>query len=294
MLEAPFEVIEPKSAETPVIVEAPHAGLWLDAESAMWTVTPARSIARDADLYVDELFAGAPDHGATFLYARLSRYVVDLNRDETDYDGAAVIGGPSGDRPRGVIWRMSSDGLPVLRDAVPPREYERRMERFYRPYHAALRELIARKHERFGFCVVLCAHSMPTPRRHGRVERKTADIVPGTRGRTTAADVWINTVDDVARSFGWEIHHDRPYRGGFTTGHYGRPRDGVHAVQVEIARRLYMDEHTLARKDAELPPHNGFPRVRQFADVLVETLVREALAAARDRAMDAQGVTTGT
>ena len=277
MLEAPFDVVEAKAGdtaeETPVVVEAPHAGLWLDAESAAWIIAPARSIARDADLYVDELFADAPSLGASFIFARLSRYVVDLNRSEADFDGVAVVGGSANERPRGVIWRLSSDGLPVLRDTVPASEYERRMRCFYRPYHDALSALIERKKRRFGFAVVLCAHSMPSPRRRGRSRPfRTADIVPGTRGRTSAADVWIDTVERVAQTAGFDVQHDVPYRGGHTTGHYGRPAGGVHVVQVEIARRLYMDEQSLARLD------EGFALTRQFAQQLVTELVQTARA----------------
>lgn len=281
MLEAPFQVLEPPTGDSPVVVEVPHAGLWLDAESANWTIAPVRSIARDADLYVDRLFERTPELGATLLSARVSRYVVDLNRSETDYDGAAVIGGPSSDRPRGVIWRLSSDGLPVLRDAVPHAEYRRRIDRFFRPYHDALTEIIERKRERFGFAMVLCAHSMPSPRRRGRsLARNLADIVPGTRGRTSAANVWIDTVEEVARSFSWDVQHDVPYRGGFTTGHYGRPGEGVHVVQLEIARRLYMDEQSLA----PLEHAAGFARVASFADALVSQLVDLAGAHASDHA----------
>lgn len=276
MLEAPFDVVEADTTEeSPVVVEAPHAGLWLDAEAATLTIAPARSIARDADLYVDELFADAPSLGATFIFARLSRYVVDLNRSEADFDGAAVAGGSMDDRPRGVIWRLSSDGLPVLRDAISADEYERRMRCFYRPYHDALAGLIERKKQRFGFAVVLCAHSMPSPRRRGRSRPfRTADIVPGTRGRTSAADLWIDTVERVAQGAGLNVQHDVPYRGGHTTGHYGRPGNGVHVVQVEIARRLYMDEQTLARLD------EGFAHTRRFAQELVTELVQVARAEA--------------
>lgn len=281
MSEAPFQVLEPLAGPSPVVVEVPHAGLWMDAESANWTIAPMRSIARDADLYVDQLFRRAPELGATLLSARVSRYVVDLNRSETDYDGAAVIGGPTSDRPRGVIWRLSSDGLPVLRDAVPHGEYRRRINRFFRPYHDALLALIEDKRRRFGFAVVLCAHSMPSPRRRGRsLARGLADIVPGTRGRTSAADLWIDTVEDVARSFSWDVQHDVPYRGGFTTGHYGRPSEGVHVVQLEIARRLYMDEQSLA----PLEHHEGFARVARFADALVSRLVDTASRRATDPA----------
>src|SRR5689334_3002733 len=107
---AQFEVVEPSSGESPVIVEVPHAGLSLDAETLAWTVAPAASVARDADLYVDALFADAPAEGATLLVARASRYVVDLNRSESDCDREAVEGGGKDPWPRGLIWRLTTEG----------------------------------------------------------------------------------------------------------------------------------------------------------------------------------------
>src|SRR5690606_498800 len=125
------------------------------------------------------------------------RYVVDLNRADDDFDGAAVVGGPAKDRPRGVIWRLTSDGIPVLRDRMPQSEYQRRMAHFYYPYHEAVQRILLRKRARFGFAVMLCAHSMPTPRMRGLgsiglVPGYDADLVPGTRGRSSAAASWID------------------------------------------------------------------------------------------------------
>lgn len=273
-----FEVVEPEE-DSPVVVEIPHAGLGLDPPTLSWIVAPARCIARDADLYVDQLYADAPGLGATVLQAKVSRYVVDLNRADTDYDGQTVDGGSTADRPRGVVWRLTSEGYPVLRERMPRAELERRLARFWRPYHATLSELLAKKRRDFGFAVLLCAHSMPTPRTRGLrslMPSTVADVVPGTRGRTSAAARWIDAVDAVARAHGFGVEHDVPYRGGFSTGHYGRPDEGVHAVQVEVARRLYMDEDTL-----ELAPE-GAARLGTFASALVERLVSEARSVYRD------------
>ena len=77
-----------------------------------------------------------------------------------------------------------------------------------------------------------------------------ADVVPGTRGRTSAASVYIDCADALFRGAGLSIRHDDPYRGGFTTGHYGRPVDDVHAIQIELSRALYLEEVTLVRRDA--------------------------------------------
>ncbi|MFO0637754.1 MAG: N-formylglutamate amidohydrolase [Polyangiaceae bacterium] len=268
----PFRVLEPPGEESPLLVEVPHAGLVVDDGTRASCVAPPRSIEKDADRYVDELYADAPRLGATLLVATYSRYVVDLNRAETDVDGGSVQGivGPMR-ASRGVVWRLTGDGLPVLAAPLEPAELERRLATVYRPYHEALYRIVRRKVAKHGFAVVLAAHSMPSMGTlpSGRKGPPRADVVPGTRGRTSAANVLIDAVDHHARTEGYSVSHDDPYRGGFTTAHYGRPRDGVHVVQIELARRLYMDETTLER-------HDGFARTRALAAGLMNALTHAA------------------
>lgn len=268
---AAFEVTEPRSGESPVVVEVPHASVTLDPESLAFTIAPARCIARDADLYVDRLCELVPSEGATLLCASLSRYVVDLNRAPDEYDEEAAEGGGPTPWPRGLVWRLSTDGDPVLARRLPRAELERRLEHVYRPYHATLAKLLERKRARFGRSVLICAHSMPTRRRAGDAAPARADIVPGTRGRTTAAGALIDLVDQHARAHGYSVQHDVPYRGGYATGHYGTPSTGSHAVQIEIARRLYMDEATF-RIDPQ-----GFRGVQEFARTLAARLAHANL-----------------
>jgi len=251
-----------------VLVEVPHAGLALDAETLAWTIAPAASIARDADLYVDSLMQDAPAEGATLLVSKASRYLVDLNRGEQDCDAEAVEGGGRVPWPRGVVWRLTTQGAPILVKRLPRPELERRLALLYRPYHEALRSILRRKRDRFGFALLLCAHSMPAQRRRGHPEPASlpADLVPGTRGRTSAAGPMIDVVDRLGRAQGWTVRHDDPYRGGFSTGHYGRPADALHAVQIELARSLYMNETTLG-----IDPQ-GFSIVREFSRALVARL----------------------
>jgi N-formylglutamate deformylase len=282
-----FEVVDPRGAESPVLVEVPHAGVHVDPESLAWTVAPARSIGRDADLYVDALFQDAPAEGATLLVARMSRFVVDLNRSEVDCDGEAVEGGGRTPCPRGLIWRLTTDGEPILGARLPRSELARRLNRFYRPYHQTLAGILSRKRERFGFAILLCAHSMPSQTRRGHADAHLgrADIVPGTRGRTTAAGDVIDLVDRHVRSYGYSIRHDDPYKGGFSTAHYGQPEQSIHAVQIEIARRLYMDEHSLALDG------QGFSVVRDFGRTLVGKLASADLhGVLRRYALDAREI----
>jgi N-formylglutamate deformylase len=266
-----FEERDPVGAETCVIVEVPHAGIFVPAECLAELCAPARAIARDADLYVDEIYAGAPSAGASLLAARLSRYVVDLNRGEEDIDAESVEGGPASSRaPRGIIWRLSSDRDRVLTGPLPRKSFEHRVRSFYRPYHERLQALIADKRARFGRAIVLAAHSMPSVGRRGHTDLDAvrADVVPGTRGRTSAAGPIIDLVDQFFRTRGFEVRHDLPYSGGFTTQHYGRPADGVHVIQIELARRLYMDEFTL------LPSPERMEKLRALCTDLVGAVGR--------------------
>jgi N-formylglutamate amidohydrolase len=271
---APFELLEPApDRETPVLVEVPHASVAVPPRVLGQIETPAANLARDADLFVDALYGDATDVGATLLCARLSRYAVDLNRAEDDVDSESVEGGPSTSRaPRGVIWRLGGDGARVLSRPLPRGELERRLADYHRPYHTELARVLARKVRRFGVAVVLAGHSMPSRGRwpNGEAGPERADVVPGSRGRTSADAKFIDVVETHARTQGWSVRHDEPYRGGYTTAFYGRPRERVHAVQVELARRLYMDEETLT-------PHTRFQDVRAWCRALVAKLGELAL-----------------
>lgn len=263
-----FSVVEPRGKPAPVVVEVPHAGLYVDAQTLATLRAPAQAIGRDADLLVDELYQDAPEVGATMLISKASRYVCDLNRSEADIDARAAVSGVATSAPHGLIWHTTTDNQPVLSAPLSPAEVERRLNILYRPYHQALKAQIENKLARFGHCVLLCAHSMPSTARGGSSEVARADIVPGSRGGTTAHRRIIEIPEALARQRHWTVSHDEPYRGGFTTAHYGQPEKGVHAVQVEIARRMYMDESALEKN----PGH--FEMVRTYCRELVRALGR--------------------
>jgi N-formylglutamate deformylase len=268
-LDVTFRIEPPRIPRRPVVVEIPHAGLGLDPESAAWSIAPLRSVARDADLYVDRLYTDAPDLGATLFVANLSRYVCDLNRAESDYDRLSVVGGQGEGAPHGFIWRRTSDGDAALSSPLPNEDRIRRRDTFYRPYHAALGALLDQLRQQFGFAILLCAHSMPSRGKAGTPDagRARADVVPGTRDRTSCAESVLKVPERLASQFGWSLQHDHPYRGGHTTGHYGRPAQGWHAVQIELSRGLYMDEATLV-------PSNGMVVARNFCAELVSMLAK--------------------
>ena len=243
-----FDLTVPERGETPVFVEVPHAGLDIPAVVRDQIVASEWAILRDADPHVDQLYVHAPEEGATLLCARVSRYVVDLNRAPDDVDAETVPDHPSprAVQPRGVVWRMTTDGRPALRAPLSYRDLQTRLDVFHRPYHRVVAQELDRLRARFGFAILVAGHSMPSVGRSGHVDSgvRRADIVPGTRGRTTADARIIDLVDAHFRAAGLTVRHDDPYRGGWSTGHYGRPGEAQHAIQIEVNRALYMDEST--------------------------------------------------
>jgi N-formylglutamate amidohydrolase len=257
-----FVLTQPRAPEVPVIVEVPHAGLEVDAETLATLVAPAVAIGRDADLYVDELYADAPDAGAALLTARMSRYVCDLNRSEHDVDRDTVLGASGRPSPHGLIWRSTTDNRAAIARPLPKAELERRLLTYYRPYHEQLDLLVRDRLARHGFVILVSGHSMPSRGRDGHDDpgRERADVVPGTRQRTTAASAVIEVTERVAARFHLGLAHDEPYRGGQTTIRYGRPAAGIHAIQIELNRKLYMDEQSLVKKPNEFRMMRSFCR----------------------------------
>lgn len=264
------ELTHPRTTPSPVLVEVPHSGLQVPPEVESEIDATPSAMLRDSDIYVDQLYQRAPENGATLLVSRVSRYVVDLNRGPDDVDSAAVPKHPKARHipARGVVWRARTDGTPLLRTPLTVEQFARRIKLFYEPYHRTLRDVAAQIREQHGQVVIVAAHSMPSAGRRtvGGGEVRRADIVPGTRGRSTADGRIIDLIDSHFRQAGLSVKHDEPYRGGWTTSAYGAPKRGQHAVQIELNRALYVDEQTSEIKK------NDFAQLQTVLDQLVGKL----------------------
>jgi N-formylglutamate deformylase len=268
-MEEIFSLSVPREGETPVLVEIPHAGLGVPEALRDATLVSPDTILKDSDVYVDKLYARASSAGASVLTAQLSRYIVDLNRAPDDVDSQTVPDHPDprGVQPRGVVWRVTTQGRPALREPLTYAALAERLRLYHAPYHEALDRELARKRERFGFAILLAAHSMPSTSRVGASAAAIrADVVPGTRGRTTADERVIDLVDRHFREAGLTVRHDDPYRGGWTTATHGRPSEGLHAIQVELNRALYVEE------ESGRPRDGAFESIEALALELVRRL----------------------
>jgi N-formylglutamate deformylase len=245
MLE-PFDATLPDVPATPVVVSVPHAGTEVGGFAT--ALVPGLDVRCDADLFVDELYQGAP-RGA-FIRAKASRFVCDLNRDPDDVSPRAVPAHPAPRNAdgRGFVWEITTTGAPALARPLTLDEWRAR-ESIHALYHGAITQALERARARFGYAILIDGHSMPSVGRQGHTDpgRPRADIVPGDRLGTSCSPSLSRLVGAHFQKHGLSVGFNDPYRGGFITAHHGRPAEGVHAIQIEMRRDLYMVESTFTR-----------------------------------------------
>jgi N-formylglutamate amidohydrolase len=251
-----FEVREPATQTIPFVFNSPHSGSFYPPEFLAESGLDSLAIRRSADHYVDELFADAPELGAPLLRAHFPRAYLDVNREpyELDprmFDGPLPpfvnIGSMRVAGGLGTIPRIVAENMEIYRRRLPVNEAMSRIETIYKPYHACLRRLIARTHARFGLAILIDCHSMP-----GNIRLSGSDVRPdfiiGDRYGTSASAELSRAAMQFLDGMGFSAVRNKPYAGGFITEHYGRPVRGLHALQIEINRALYVDEVTLAKR----------------------------------------------
>jgi N-formylglutamate amidohydrolase len=255
----PFEILAPARQLLPLVVASPHSGQLYPEDLLEASRLDPRALRKSEDCFVQEIFAGAPALGAPLIHALFPRAYVDPNREPYELDPVMfedeLPDWVNRTSPRvavglGTIARVVADGEDIYRRKLRFAEAERRIDRFYRPYHAALEQLIAVTVERFGACLLLDAHSMPSAGARGELPRRRVDIVLGDRLGTSCHTRVTRTAEARLRALGFHVALNAPYAGGYTTRHYGRPDRGRHCLQIEINRALYMDERNFEPKAA--------------------------------------------
>lgn len=251
-----YEIDWPARVCTPLVYASPHSGTYYPPEFIAASALEFPVLRRSEDSFVDRLFAGVPGFGSPLLRCRYARVYIDVNREPYELDpnmfedelpphtnttSLRVAGG------LGTIARMVADGAEVYRSKLQFKEAEKRVQQVYQPYHNALGELLTRARDAFGAAVLIDCHSMPSTGigREASRGRARPDIVLGDRFGTACAPTLIDRVHRLFADAGYAVTRNTPYAGGFTTHHYGRPGQNVHALQIEINRGIYMDEERL-------------------------------------------------
>ncbi|HYD99143.1 MAG TPA: N-formylglutamate amidohydrolase [Alphaproteobacteria bacterium] len=250
-----FVIMAPARQTVPLVVASPHSGSAYPEDFVSAARLDRHSLRKSEDCFVDELFAAVPDRGAPLLKALFPRAYLDANREPYELDPGmfsdSLPAWANSRSPRvaaglGTIPRVVANGEDIYRGKLRLADALGRIERLYRPYHAALAELVERTRQQFGFCLLLDCHSMPST--GGGYDRSRCDMVLGDCYGTACAPLAVDTAEQVLRRLGYAVNRNQPYAGGYTTRHYGRPGSGVHALQIELNRSLYMDEATLVRR----------------------------------------------
>lgn len=272
-----FEVREPPVQRIPFVFNSPHSGRAYPASFLADSRLNGVQIRRSEDHFVDELFAAATAFGAPMLAANFPRAYLDVNREPYELDPRmfegnlppfANIGSPRVAGGLGTIPRIVAENMEIYQHRLSVDAAMERIETVYKPYHAALRRLIARTHARFGYCILIDCHSMPgNIRIAGSGERP--DIILGDRYGTSASAALSLAAMDILDDLGFRVVRNKPYAGGFITEHYGRPQRGLHALQVEVSRALYVDETTLEKTRA-------FPAMVQSLTAFIQRLMAYA------------------
>jgi N-formylglutamate amidohydrolase len=268
-----FETIRPRRLVAPLVFNSPHSGRVYPERFLAMTRLDHLSIRQSEDAWVDELFGRAPHLGAPMLRAHFPRAYLDVNREPWELDPTMFVE-PLSDRfnttsPRvaaglGTLARVVAENKPIYKDRLTLDDARMRIEGIYHPYHAALQTLLSEAIATFGVALLIDCHSMPRIMRSN--DKAAPDIVLGDRYGTTCAPALIDLAETVFTGAGLRVARNRPYAGGFATRSYGRPQHGVHALQIEISRHLYMSEVTLAKND-------GFEAIRALIDRLIFALI---------------------
>lgn len=248
-----YDLIHPEHRTTSVVFASPHSGRDYPWSFLRRTVLDGHSIRTSEDAFVDRLFDCAPQFGAPFLRAGAPRAFVDLNRGAEELDPALIEGVPKiGHNPRiasglGVIPRVVANGKAIYRGKLPLDEARRRIDIYWRPYHAMLQRQLNEAHDLFGEAILVDCHSMPHEALDtiARGVKTRPEVVIGDRFGASASAEIVERVEAAFAAAGLGVVRNAPFAGAYITQTYGRPGRRQHAVQIEIDRSLYMNEQMI-------------------------------------------------
>jgi len=254
-LSPPFEIAEPATWRAPIIFNSPHSGSVYPPDFLKASRIDIAGLRRSEDSFMDELIGGLSRLGFPTVAVNFPRSYVDVNREPYELDPRMFAGRlPSFANTRsmrvagglGTIPRVVGDGQEIYRERLSVDDALARIEALYKPYHRALRRLINKAHQTFGTVVLVDCHSMPSIG-VSRDEPRRPDVVIGDRYGTSCAALLPDMVEQTMRRLGYSVGRNKPYAGGFITEHYGNPASGLHTVQLEVNRAVYMDERRRER-----------------------------------------------
>ncbi len=264
---------------TPLVLDSPHSGTAYPPDFAY--ACALATLRRAEDTHVEKLYAFAPALGVAWVEALFPRSYLDANRNTTELDLSMLNGPWPGTLEtdpavlskvrlgKGLIWKFTDDGVPIYQRLLGVDEVATRIAHCWQPYHAAVATAIDAAHARHGYSVHLNCHSMPAISASHATDFPGlvhADFVVGNRDASTSSLPLALLICEHLKALGYSVAYNHPYKGVELVRRYGRPAQHRHSIQVEINRRLYMDESTLKL-------HAGFAPLQRSLQSLVELLL---------------------
>jgi N-formylglutamate amidohydrolase len=252
-----FVLHGPAAARVPLVLDSPHSGFAFPADFG--SRLSEFDLREGEDCFVDQLYLPATERGVGLIAALAPRTYIDCNRHAADIDLELLEGGrwpgehvPSGKARLGkaLIWRTLDDGRAIYDRKLPVDEVQRRIDTYHRPYHGAVRDRIEATHARFGRSWHIDCHSMNAVsgvQGEGGAGKARADFVLGDRDGTTCDAEFTEFVRGVLAAMGYDVRVNDPYKGVELVRAYSNPAQGRMSLQVEINKRLYMDEATRSK-----------------------------------------------
>jgi N-formylglutamate deformylase len=273
-----FNVIHPSGQAVPLVLDSPHSGTDYPAD---FRAAVANELLRQSeDSFVDELYAGGPALGATLVTATFPRSYIDPNRSLLDIDASLLDApwpGPAIPSRKtelgiGLIWRVLDSGEAIYGRKLSVDEVKERIVRFHQPYQRAVKDALDAAHEHFGAVWHINCHSMPAM--SGRISEEgpgkpRADFVLGDRDGSTCEPEFTALVAKTLRDMGYAVKINDPYKGVELVRAFSDPAAHRHSLQIEVNRRLYMDERT-REKSA------GFDKLRADIERMLKAVAQYA------------------
>lgn len=276
----PVSMVSQQPGTTPLVLDSPHSGTFYPHDFG--AVCDLPTLRRAEDTHVEKIYAFAPALGVAWVEAHFPRIYLDANRDTTELDTTLLDGewtDPISTDPKvlskvrlgkGLIWKFTDEGEPIYNRLLSVAEVRARIDRCWRPYHGAVAQAIDAAHARHGYSIHINCHSMPAVAASHATEfpgMVHADFVVGDRDGSTASPALSALICEHLRGCGYSVEYNHPYKGVELVRRHSDPARQRHSIQLEINRKLYMDEHTLAIDSA------GMARLQTDLQSLVALLL---------------------
>lgn len=259
-----YQLYLPQQQPLPLVFDSPHSGMQLPTDFN--TLASVAQLQSGWDAFIDELWLPAAEQGASLLAAQVSRMYIDLNRAPDDISPDMLEGNwPSALNPTayssrgmGLLRQWALPGQAMYKTALTVTQVQQRLARYYQPYHQRLKQLLDQYYQQFGAVWHIDCHSMKSYGNAMNIDAGTprADIVIGNRDGQSASAEFTAVIVEAFSQLGYNVSLNYPYKGGYLTQCYANPAQQRHSLQIEINRKLYMDE-------AAFSPHQGFTELQQ-------------------------------